>query len=444
MKELEDVKSKIPCCPTVEMKEHCDILEFTYRLSHPTTIDHNKKTQRVVPVEIAIRARLKRCTGGLELGDLAYTTTLFPGEKVRLFTTDRRNRFIYDSSSKMSYRYEQTQEEQYYMASMSRFMSDLSIRESGQSGAFSWGSADASGSASGALEALFLGPDVEAEGSYSTSSIHTFIRELSQHASSSSFRSEVATRVANSVSIGEVQTRSHKEGETSDHFESSSREFSNLNKCHSVTYYFYRLNKKQIITFEIVAITTRVIEEGAKTKVTSNPYLPTGGVSVVPYTILATDENRLKKEAMARESVVLHASSSVLSPAALNVPLTGKVVYKQTALITQTLDDKDKRAAMKAALDDLVAEGVLDANYAPSAEIRKLGFRVETSLPTPGFVVKGCLDECGVCDAERQQEIAIELERRRLENEKLKQLISLMEKDQEHRCCPAPPAPPPV
>ena len=34
------------------------------------------------------------------------------------------------------------------------------------------------------------------------------------------------------------------------------------------------------------------------------------------------------------------------------------------------------------------------------------------------------------------REIALELERKRLENERLKREIELMDKDQEHRCCP--------
>ncbi len=36
-----------------------------------------------------------------------YSTTLLPGEQVRLATTDRRSRFSFDSESKLSYRSEQ-------------------------------------------------------------------------------------------------------------------------------------------------------------------------------------------------------------------------------------------------------------------------------------------------------------------------------------------------
>ena len=53
------------------------------------------------------------------------------------------------------------------------------------------------------------------------------------------------------------------------------------------------------------------------------------------------------------------------------------------------------------------------------------------------MIVKGCLDVCSVCEPELQKEIELDLELKRLENERLKREIELMDKDQEHRCCPA-------
>ncbi|WP_449426309.1 hypothetical protein [Rhodanobacter lindaniclasticus] len=43
-----------------------------------------------VQVEVVLHTRFKRCSGPMALGDVVYTTTLLPGEKVRLATTDRR------------------------------------------------------------------------------------------------------------------------------------------------------------------------------------------------------------------------------------------------------------------------------------------------------------------------------------------------------------------
>ena len=38
----------------------------------------------------------------MTLGDLSYSTTLLPGEKVRLFTSDRRSRFSFDSATRVA------------------------------------------------------------------------------------------------------------------------------------------------------------------------------------------------------------------------------------------------------------------------------------------------------------------------------------------------------
>jgi hypothetical protein len=58
-------------------------------------------------------------------------------------------------------------------------------------------------------------------------------------------------------------------------------------------------------------------------------------------------------------------------------------------------------------------------------------------LPTPGVMVKGCLDECDVCEPSLDRAIQLDLERKALENELLKKRIELLEKSQEYRCCPA-------
>ncbi len=67
-------------------------------------------------------------------------------------------------------------------------------------------------------------------------------------------------------------------------------------------------------------------------------------------------------------------------------------------------------------------------------------------MPTPGILVKGCLDECDICEPELKQQMALDLVRMDLENQLLKKQIDLLEQSQEYRCCPAgdettPPAP---
>jgi hypothetical protein len=50
--------------------------------------------------------------------------------------------------------------------------------------------------------------------------------------------------------------------------------------------------------------------------------------------------------------------------------------------------------------------------------------------------VRGCLDECMVCEPELMRETELELERKKLENDLLKRQIELLDKAQEYRCCP--------
>src|SRR5215813_11022447 len=262
----------VPCCPPLGNDCPCDRLDFQYRQLHHTVVTTNNQRQPVT-VEVTIHARFERCPGNFALGDLVYSTTLLPGEKVRLFTADRRTRFTFDSASKVSYRNEQTSEESFYMSSVSDFMSDVTVRDSGRSTNTSKGHFDTHGETSSVLGTIFGSPSIDVSGNYNAESTSDFLRELSQHASSSHHRSEMGARTASTVSIGEVQTRTHSEGESQDHFESSSREFANPNRCHAVTFFFYRINKIQTIKFTLEAIERRVVDPAVDTRVTNKQFV---------------------------------------------------------------------------------------------------------------------------------------------------------------------------
>jgi uncharacterized protein YuzB (UPF0349 family) len=72
----------------------------------------------------------------------------------------------------------------------------------------------------------------------------------------------------------------------------------------------------------------------------------------------------------------------------------------------------------------------------PAAQ-QQHSFEKTSSLPTPGILVKGCLDECSICEASLEQEIELELQKKELENKLLQRQIDLLDKSQEYRCCPA-------
>lgn len=418
-----------PCCPDLERSDNCDVLDYHYRQLYPVIV-----RDRPITVEVTLHVRLSRCSGPLTLGDLVYSTTLFPGEKVRLFTSDRRTRFTFDSSTKVSYRNEQTQEEHFYMSSWSDFMSDVTVRDSGRSTNTNKTHVDGHGETSSLLGSIFGSPSVDVSGNYNSTSTNEFLRELSTHARASDRRAEMGSRAASTVSVGEVSTRSHSEGESEDHFESSSREFANPNKCHAITFFFYRINKTQIVKFTLEAITRRVVDPAANTKVTSNAPLSRGEVAIIPNGVLATDPKRAEVEGVARNTANLDPAlrrAVAFSPATFDAAVF-------TAIEAKPIAPDLKAEALKAVDQDLVKAGLLDkvGGVVTKDKVTEISFERIFHLPTAGVLVRGCLDECDICEDARKKEIELDLERKRLENERLKREIELMDKDQQHRCCP--------
>ena len=389
--------------------------------------------RQTVAVEVTLHYRLTRCAGPLSLGDLMYSTTLLPGEKVRLQSSDRHTRFSFDSETKLSYRNEATSEESYYAAGMAYGMSNLSLLDTtNASSSFSSSSVSGGGGAGIDLGFFSIGGSVAAA-SYDANSASTVARSLSQHAEQLHQHMEVSTRAAASTSIGEVQTRTHQQSESEDQYESASRTFTNPNRCHAVTFLFYRINKCQTVKFELVSIDRRVDDPAAPTGVTLNPPKPVTSVAVRPTAVLATGANRLDVARRALESVAVEGGGVAAAPAA------GLLARSSAAFTQQAIPVNFRQVALQQVDQDLVNEGLLDkvgGSVLPALQ-KELGFEKELALPTPGVLVKGCLDDCDICEPELHQEMALDLARKDLENQLLKKQIDLLEKSQEYRCCPA-------
>jgi len=422
------------CCPVLEDVKQCDVLDFRYRLPFRPRLTGDLARQNI-RVEVVLRFRLERCPGPLTKGDLAYTTTLLPGEQVRLFTSDRRSRFTFDSESKVSYRHQSMSTESYYMAGMSQSMSNLSILD--QSKATSDFSESSFGGGAGGGFSLFglisFGGSVQGS-SHNAHSTSTFVRSLSQHAESSSRHVETGTHAANSVSIGEVESRTHTEGESQDHFESASRVFKNPNQCHALTFYFFRINKSQTVRWTLVSIERHVIDAAAPTGVDLNPPTSAGGVSATPIGILATAKDRIEVEQRARTAVL--AANSEITAAGLN-----RAAFAATAVAADqgALSPAAVKAALAAVDKELAAAGLLDPRTGEVTEEAKrlYGWERTIVLPTPGVMVKGCLDDCDTCEPNLDKSIQLDLERKQLENDLLRKKIELLSQSQEYRCCPA-------
>ncbi len=417
----------IPCCPDLLTEPTCDVIDMRRRLFFPTQV-RTDSGQRV-DVEVILHTRFKRCSGPMALGDLAYTTTLLPGEKVRLATTDRRSRFSFDSESSLSYRSEQMSEEQYRMSSLRAFMSDANSTDNGSSRATDKGSWDFHGDASGSLGFMSASADANAHGSHNSESTAEYLQQHKAHAQMADNLSVESTRKAHSVSVGEVSTREHKQGETQDHYESSSREFSNPNACHAITFFFYRVNKTENISFEFVAIERRVLDIAAPSPILALPIRAIGAVATIAQEVPATSKARLEIEERGRasEKAYLNASAIGVATRVQDVPTQPPLAE---AVRKQALAEVDKA---------LTARGLLDAKQpgAVAKEARlEFEFHRTTSLPTAGMIVKGCFDECDVCEPNVHKKQDLELTRMDLENQLLKRKIELLDKAQEYRCCP--------
>jgi hypothetical protein len=435
----------IPCCPDLETGQTCDVLDFRRHLIYPTNV--RTEQGQVVQVEVVLHTRFTRCAGPLALGDIVFSTTLLPGEQVRLATTDRRSRFSFDSESKLSYRSEQISEEQYRMRSLRSFMSDQNVTDRGSDNYSEQGKWDFHGDASGSLGFLSASASTNAKGSHSASSTRDYLREHRAHAEMSDKQSVEATRMAHSLSIGEVSSRAHSEGESSDHFESSSRSFSNPNKCHAITFLFYRINKTEKIKFELVSIERRVLDPVAPLPVPANPFRGVGQIATVPQDVPATNTKRLDVQETAITSET-RLRAVATAPSTPQVQLSRSAAFNAVATAVaspagfQVPINDDLRAKALAEVDaQLVRQRLI---VRPNGEVSKeilaeINYERETSIPTAGVIVKSCLDDCNICEEEVRRREALELTRLDLQNKLLEKQIELLANSQEYRCCPPPP-----
>lgn len=421
--------AKLECCPTLVECDPCDYLDFWFRLPFRPVVGTDQR--RLVPVEVTLHFRLTRCAGPLALGDILYSTTLLPGEKVRLFTSDRHSTFSFDSETSLAYRSRTTSEESYYMAGMANAVSNISISDRAASTSSFHSSAVSGGGGLGIdLGFISLGGSVSGS-SYDARSASTFARNLTQHADSSSRHVEVGTRAASHTSVGEVQTRAHSEGQSEDQYESTSRVFSNPNRCHALTFLFYKLNKCQTIRWELVGIQRRVIDPAAPTGVELNDPPAATGVGVIPNSVLATAASRLDVEERGRASAA--QESSGFTGFARTTVLASAMAFAAEPITAAARD-----AALEAVDKELVKEKLITAVGGDVSDQAKkmFGWERQVALPTAGVIVKGCIDDCDVCEPSLDREIQLDLDRKQLENELLKKQIQLLEKSQEYRCCP--------
>jgi len=172
-----------------------------------------------------------------------------------------------------------------------------------------------------------------------------------------------------------------------------------------------------VIKFTLEAITRRLVDPAANTKVTNNPPLSRGDVSIIPNGVLATDAKRSEVEAVARTAGNLE-QQVLRRVAGANVAAFDPAAF--TATDVKPIPADIRAEALKAVDQDLVKVGLIDkvGGDVSKDKVTEISFERTFHLPTAGVLVRGCLDECDICEDARKKE------------------IELMDTDQQHRCCP--------
>ncbi len=335
---------KADCCPILHPYEVCDELDFRYRLPFRRTV-HGQE----VLVVVTLRFRLERCSGPLTLGNLLYTTTLLPGEQVRLLTTDRNSRFSFNEATQAQGEEYNTSQESFFLAGMADSMSNLSVLENASDETRFRSQLDKSGSHAGVhLGWLDVGGWVSAT-SYDADAARRFASSLSEHAETSSRHVEASVRAASSLSISEVATRTNIAEQAQERYEAASRVFSNPNTCHAVTYLFYRIDKIETVRFKLVAIERKVYDPACPNGVTKHPYGNSEGGE--------------------------------------GYGNGGPVSYDT------------RKSALDGIEGELRGEGIINGEgHCTSEIVETLSWERVVRLPTPGVTVKACLDECNACE----------------------------------------------
>ncbi len=405
--------AKIACCPDIQDNDVCESMNFRYVVPF--------QSEDKIRVEVILHFEYQRCVGSVVMGEPIYSTTLMPGEKVQLHTSDRHSRWSYDSESNLAYHNETTSEESFFSAGFAKAISDLSISETGVVASNyeeSW--SEGGSGASLNLGIIKIGGG-DSGGNYDIHSLKQFAYSLSKHTQAASSYVASGVRAKSATTIGEVAKNRHAKGGSESNFEVTSRTFSNPNKCNAVTYMFHKLNKLQTIKFKLIAIERRVVDPAAPTGAYQTMRLDTRGqLRVIPKAISATNKDRLDIEERARVSASNQITPQPEPPTSTLEPISLELRQK----------------ALKHVDRELQKEHLIDMKGNPTDKIvAKLSWEKTEYLPTPGVIIKGCLDECNTCEPTLKQEIELELARKALENALLEKQIALLELSQEYRCC---------
>jgi hypothetical protein len=401
----------LSCPPRKWERENiCDISILTYRF-----------TLRIgdIPVECVSRYRVERCTEDYVLSDLLHSTTLFPGEEVYMSVRNRHSvsRFTEDKSYSASQ--VSRSSDRIWMETFKNLATDFD--QSTSSSLTTSAHSDFSKGSVGGGGGINIGiAKIGASGSYTTGSFDAnssreFVSELHNHLRSTFHQTNQVARDSASVSLTEVNSHREIASEQNDELKVSTRRFKNINKCHTMTHYFYQIAKRQRVKIELIERSCRAVNDQANTAVimkpmslslASNQFIPAEqpkvGTSDAPvFNTLAAVQPGL---ALSRDQLTLQ-----------NVNRIATAVFDQAA---------QARAAAVAKADALVAKL---PGFEPYERV--------SIIPTEALYVESELGDCALCEPFVLVQHELELERMKLQNRKLRREIELLEQYKDYRCC---------
>ncbi len=165
--------------------------------------------------------------------------------------------------------------------------------------------------------------------------------------------------------------------------------------------------KRQTIRFRIKAILRRVIDPVGNFAVDARPARPLTGIAIIPVAILAAKADRIELETAGRTGAAARNANIVgtISGTSLAGSFGGaggavsQPRFTLDAVRVPPLSRDERVAAVKAVDAELVEAGVLDKNGNVAESLRaEFDYERTTCLPTQAIVVKGCLDDCNVCE----------------------------------------------
>lgn len=403
-------KAAVSCPPRQWERDNvCDISILTYRF-----------TLRVgdIPVECVSRYRVERCTEDYVLSDLLHSTTLFPGEEVYMSVRNRHtvSRFTEDksySASQVSRSSDRIWMETYKDLATDFDQSTSSKLTTSAHSSFSQGSVGGSGGINIGIANIGASGSYT-KGSFDANSSREFVSELHSHLRSSFHQTNQVARDSSSVSLTEVNSHREVTSEQNDELKVSTRRFKNINRCHTMTHYFYQIAKRQRVKIELIERSCRAVNDQADTAVIMKP---------MSLSLAANQFIPSEPKGGTNDGPVFNTLAAVQPGLALN---RDQLTLQQVGRISAAIFDQaaQARAAAVARADAIVAE-------LPGFE----PFEQVSIIPTEALYVESELGDCALCEPFVVAQHELELERMKLENVKLRREIELMEQYKDYRCC---------